>query len=87
MLLQKIFPHCVVLTAVATPSALKARVSIKYPVYLVKWELLWFLGLKSKICIWERLVFKNGFEWCSECPDLDVSNWFQINYLPSIFAS
>ena len=36
MLLQKIFPHCVVLAAVATFSALKARVSIKYPVDLVK---------------------------------------------------
>ena len=36
MLLQKIFPHCVVLAAVATLSALKARVAIKYP--LVKWE-------------------------------------------------
>ena len=40
MLLQKLFPNCVVLATVATVSALKARVSIKYPVDLVKWELL-----------------------------------------------
>ena len=36
ILLQKLFPRCVVLAAVATFSALKARVSIKYPVDLVK---------------------------------------------------
>ena len=56
MLLQKIFPHCVVLAAVATLSALKARVSIKYPVYLVKWELLQFLGLKSEPGLYLREV-------------------------------
>ena len=56
MLLQKIFPHCVVLPAVATLSALKAKLSIKYPVCLVKWELLQFLGLKSEPGLYLREV-------------------------------
>ena len=58
MLLQKIFPHCAVLAAVATFSALKARVSKKYTVYLVSlisWSKLRNLYLRE-VSIYEHVL-------------------------------